>query len=69
MSDIMKKEDTKHKPDWSRFGLSSEQQEEAERAKLDEQEEGYNNHADIGERNELFTEDQVNNHLHFVTYL
>ena len=44
-------------PDWSRFGLSSDQQKEAERKAPDG--DSYHNHGDQTEDNELFAQDQV----------
>ena len=45
-------------PDWGRYGLSTEQQQETERRIEEESEGGYQQH-DAGNQNELFREDQV----------
>ncbi|XP_041361289.1 solute carrier family 12 member 8-like [Gigantopelta aegis] len=50
---------TKKKPDWSRFGLSAEQQKESEKnyaSTVDSADGGY--HGDPGRQNEIFREDQ-----------
>ena len=57
MSTSMKKE--KHKPDWSRFGLSEEQQQEADLSRKKEAEDVYQHHTDPSQDNELFTQDLV----------
>ena len=63
MSADMKKGE--QQPDWSRFGLSAEQQQEAEKRyqqeHAEEVGEEYEHHN--AEKNELFTEDQVRNIL------
>lgn len=47
----------KKKPDWNRFGLSSEQQRDTEQLKADP-DEVFEQHSST-EKNELFREDQV----------
>lgn len=50
----------RHKPDWSRFGLSTEQRQEQEaRIEAERDPDSYQHHGLDAEQNELFQEDQV----------
>ncbi len=64
MSSAMKRET--QKPDWSRFGLSEEQQKEAETLQQPDKQDSYH-HVDPAEDNELFTQDPVSLIL-FITH-